>query len=318
MTENDATEKEIRIGDERLHKSVLLHEAIDRLKLKAGDVYVDGTLGGGGHAEEVAKRFGKNVKIIGLDLDSDAFARAELRLKPLTSNFVFVEASFGDIDSALGSLSIDPVNGILLDLGLSSFQLEVSGRGFAFSKDEPLLMTFSKDRKQTEGKISFTARDIVNNWDEENIADVIYGYGEEQFSRRIAKSIVEARTKKLIETTGELAELVKNAVPFWYRHKRTHPATKTFQALRITVNDELETLKRGLEKSFAALAPEGRLAVISFHSLEDRIVKNYFKQLDQEGKAIIVTKKPIVPNEEEISSNPRSRSAKLRIMEKNK
>ena len=200
----------------------------------------------------------------------------------------------------------------MLDLGLSSDQFETSGRGFTFKNDEPLLMTFKKNPDQGD----LTAYQIVNTWEEENIADVIYGYGEEKYSRRIAKAIVNYREKKAIEKTSELVEIISNSVPVFYKRGRIHPATRTFQALRIAVNDELNTLKRGLERGFARLASGGRIAVISFHSLEDRIVKNFNKEKEELEQARIITKKPIVPSEDEVRENPRSRSAKLRILEK--
>jgi 16S rRNA (cytosine1402-N4)-methyltransferase len=210
-------------------------------------------------------------------------------------------------------LNIKKVNGVVFDLGLSSDHFENSGRGFSFKKDEPLLMTFEKDLT----KARFTARDIVNDWDEENIADILYGYGEEKFSRRIAKNIVEARKEKAINTTTDLVEIIEKSVPVWYKKgRKTHFATKTFQALRITVNDELETLKDGLKKGFDALEKQGRLVVVSFHSLEDRIIKNFMRDKKNEREGILITKKPIVPSREEIKENPRSRSAKLRIIEK--
>jgi 16S rRNA (cytosine1402-N4)-methyltransferase len=208
----------------------------------------------------------------------------------------------------------------MLDLGLSSDQFETSGRGFSFQKNEPLLMTF----KENLGPEDLTAKQIVNTWDEENIADIIYGYGEERYSRKIAKGIVGARAVKPIETTFDLVEIIKNSTPSRYAHGKIHPATRTFQALRITVNDEINALKEGLEKGWERLAPGGRMAVISFHSIEDRIVKHFYKSKEwmekadgtSERTANIITKKPITASHQEISENPRSRSAKLRIIEK--
>jgi 16S rRNA (cytosine1402-N4)-methyltransferase len=292
------------------HQTVLLHETIDALDIKAGDVVIDGTTGGGGHSEEIIKRAQGNVTLVCLDLDQDALDRSKQRLESSASSMTkmfFVRGNFIDLEKLSKSVGINSADKIVLDLGLSSFQLQESGRGFTFQKNEPLSMTFSK-----EGTDSFTASDMINSFEEENIADIIYGYGEEKFSRRIAKSIVEAREIKKIETTTELAEVIKRAVPVWYRHGRIHPATKTFQAIRIAVNNELEVLKNALKSAYDFLNPNGRIAVISFHSLEDRIVKNFFRQLAEEEKGLLYTKKPITPNTFEIKNNPRSRSAKLR------
>lgn len=294
-----------------IHKTVLLKESIEGLDIHQGDIYLDGTLGSAGHTEYALKITSGNMKVIGLDQDIEALERSKNRLKDY-SNVNLVESSFGDLDRVLDGLNISAVNRIMLDLGLSSDQFETSGRGFTFKNDEPLLMTF----KRNPGQSDLTAYQIVNTWEEENIADVIYGYGEEKYSRRIARAIVNYREKKAIEKTGELVVIISNSVPIFYRRGRLHPATRTFQALRIAVNDELNTLKKGLEKGFARLASGGRIAVISFHSLEDRIVKNFNKEKEELGQARIITKKPIVPSEEEVRENPRSRSAKLRILEK--
>lgn len=293
------------------HISVLLNEAIDGLQIKNGEVVLDGTINGGGHSFEIAKRFPK-VKIVGLDLDKDALVRAEARLKEVEADFVLYESNFKDLDSALQALNIEAVDKILLDVGLSSNQFESSGRGFSFQKNEPLLMTFKAEPDDGD----LTAAVIVNSWPEEKLADVIYEFGEERYSRQIAKAIVEARKKKSIVTTFDLVSVIESSVPTSYRHGRINPATRTFQALRIAVNGELDNLKLGLRRGFESLKPKGRIAVISFHSLEDRIVKNYFKELVNEAKGVLVSKKPIVPTDEEIRNNPRSRSAKLRIIEK--
>ncbi|MEK9184793.1 MAG: 16S rRNA (cytosine(1402)-N(4))-methyltransferase RsmH [Patescibacteria group bacterium] len=295
-----------------IHKTVLLNEVINGLAINPRDVIVDGTLGGGGHSEAIAKIFGSGMRIIGLDLDQDALYRARMRLDALTTNTSFYNTSFRNLDEVLDDLHIPKVHKIIFDLGLSSNQFEESGRGFSFQKDEPLLMTFKKELKPDD----LTAREIVNNWDEANIADIIYGYGEEMYSRRIAKKIVEKRKIKSIETTFELVEIIKEATPFWYHHRKIHPATKTFQALRITVNDEIGSLKEGVKRGFERLEKAGRFAIISFHSLEDRIIKHYFKEKFDNKEGILVTKKPIVPSHSEIDENPRARSAKLRIIEK--
>ncbi len=292
------------------HKTVLLHEAIDGLDIKSGDIFVDGTLGGGGHTEEVIKRFGDKVYVIGIDLDREAIERTRIRLTSTKHNIKYVEDSFRNIDIVLKNLNIGGVDKILLDIGLSSNQFEDSGRGFSFQKDEPLIMSFKKDLTEKD----LTAREIVNDWDEENIRAILEGYGEEQFAWKISKAIVERRKIKPIETTFELVEIIKSATPKFYHNRRIHPATKTFQALRITVNDEIQSLKDGVLKSFQALNKNGRLAVISFHSLEDRVVKQFFKDQEDKGSGKRITKKPIIPSEEEISLNPRSRSAKLRII----
>ncbi len=298
-----------------IHKTVLLKEAIDGLDIKGGDIFVDGTLGGGGHTEEVkrqAKEKKIDVQIVGIDLDPEAIERTKLRIGESKPGVRYALGSFRNLDTILETLGIEKVDKILLDIGLSSNQFEDSGRGFSFQKDEPLIMSFKKDLTETD----LTAKEIVNIWDMENIQAILEGYGEEQFAWKIAKAIVARREEKPILTTFELVEIIKLATPKWYSHKRIHPATKTFQALRITVNDEIESLKEGIRKGFERLGKGGRLAVISFHSLEDRQVKQFFKQKEEEGVAERVTKKPIIPTKEEIDANPRSRSAKLRIIQK--
>ncbi len=294
-----------------IHTTVLLHESIDGLDVHHGEIYLDGTLGSGGHAEYALEKTRGVLKVIGLDKDAEALERSKKRLKNY-STVTLKEASYADLDTVLNDLKIHKVDRIMIDLGLSSDQFETSKRGFTFKNDEPLLMTFKKDLKEDD----LTAYQIVNTWEEQNIADIIYGYGEEKYSRRIARAIVAYREKKSIDTTKELVEIISGAVPGFYRKGRIHPATRTFQALRITVNDELNTLKKGLAKGFERLERNGRMAVISFHSLEDRIVKNFNKEKAEVGEAKIITKRPITPTEKEISENPRSRSAKLRIIEK--
>ncbi len=294
------------------HKTVLLHQAIEGLTIQPGDIFVDGTVGGGGHIEEAVRRCGNSIKIIGIDLDAAALSRAKARIASQEANITFMEGSFRNMDTILDSLGIGQVNKILLDIGLSSNQFEESGRGFSFQRDEPLLMTF----KENPGESDLTAREIVNTWDEENIKTILQGYGEEQFAWKIAKAIVERRQVKPIETTFDLVEIVKSATPGFYQHRKIHPATKTFQALRIAVNDELQSLKEGISKGFERLSPQGRLAVISFHSLEDRTVKQFFVEKESIGAGKRITKKPITPTDTEIEENPRSRSAKLRIIEK--
>lgn len=294
-----------------VHKTVLLHETIQGLNLNSKSVVVDATFGGGGHTLEICKLY-KDIKIFAIDQDKDAFKKAESKFKGIKCDIKFINLNFRQIGEQEDLKNFD---GIMFDLGLSSDQLENSGRGFSFLKDEPLLMNM-KSKKENPSSEDITALEVVNTWEEKNLADIIYGYGEERFSRRIAKGIVEARKKSKIETTFDLVKIISESVPAVYRRGKINCATKTFQALRIAVNDELGALKEGIEKGFQGLNVGGRMAVISFHSLEDRIVKRFFKQLEQEGKVILINKKPIIPTKEEIINNNRSRSAKLRILEK--
>lgn len=294
------------------HISVLLDESIDGLQIKGGDVIVDGTLGGGGHTIEVLKRFGKKVKMICLDLDEDAIARSKKLIDEYDADVTFVNSGFQDIDKVLQDLGIEKVDRILLDLGISSFQLEEGERGFTFQRDEPLLMTMKRNPSEED----LTAHEIVNTWSEETLADIIYGFGEERYSRKIARAIVEARGEKEIKTTFDLVKIIEGAVGGFYKGKKIHPATKTFQALRIATNSELSNLEQVIQKGFSCLNKEGRMAIITFHSLEDRIVKKAFVELGLKNLGKIITKKPIAPSEQEIQSNPRSRSAKLRLIEK--
>lgn len=294
------------------HISVLLTTLIDELQIKSGDTIVDGTLGGGGHTLEIIKRFGKNVKIICLDLDRDAISRAKKLIDIKQSDVIFKIVGFQDIDKVLDGLEITKVDRILLDLGLSSFQLEESGRGFSFLKNEPLLMTMKKDPNDKD----LTAKEIVNTWNEETLADIIYGFGEEKYSRKIAKSIVKAREEKEIETTFDLVKIIDEAVGKNYKGMRIHPATRTFQALRIATNSELSNLEQVIQKGFNRLRVGGLMAIITFHSLEDRIVKKAFIELKLKGYVSVITKKPMIPTALEVKLNPRSRSAKLRLIEK--
>ncbi len=271
-----------------IHKTVLLKESIDNLNILKGEIYLDGTLGSAGHAEYALKVTDGDLKVIGLDRDTEALERSKSRLGE-SSNIILRESNYCELDKVLDSLKIEKVNRIMLDLGLSSDQFETSKRGFTFKNDEPLLMTFKKN--PIEGDL--TAYEIVNTWQEESIADVIYGYGEEKYSRSIARGIVNYRKKKLIETTGELVEIISQSVPAFYRRGRIHPSTRTFQALRIAVNDELNALKRGLAIGFERLEKNGRIAVISFHSLEDRIVKIFNKEKAESSEAKIITKRPV-------------------------
>lgn len=294
---------------ENTHKTVLLKESIEGLAIASGDTFVDGTINGGGHSELVAKMFNSQVYIVGIDLDDGAFVRCRPRLEALGANFVLQQGNFKDMREILGRVHIDKVNRILLDLGWSTNQFEHGERGFSFQKDEPLLMTYSSNALHT-------AYDIVNRTPEKELADLIYLYGEERYSRRIARTIVEHRARKPIETSKELADIITRALPHRPFFMRIHPATKTFQAIRIAVNDELRTLEAALPEAFDLLQKGGRLAVISFHSLEDRIVKRFMRSMHDAQKGVLVVKKPIIPTPEEEKENPRSRSAKLRIIEK--
>jgi len=294
------------------HISVLLKESIDNLNIKAGDIIVDGTLGGGGHSKEIVKRFGNKVKIIAIDLDKDSVLRTKKNLEGYKYDIIFETNNFENIEQILEKLKIPKIDKVILDLGLSSFQLDVSERGFSFLKDEPLLMTMKKN----PNKEDLTAIDVVNDWGEESLADIIYGFGEEKYARVIAKAIVLARVEKRIETTKQLVEIIDQAVGKMYKRLKIHPATRTFQALRITVNKELMNLGEGILKIFSFLNKDGQIAIISFHSLEDRIVKKIFRQIVNEEKGILINKKPISPSEEELQINRKARSAKLRIIKK--
>lgn len=301
------------------HKSVLLKEVIEGLDVKEGETFVDATLGNAGHSKAIIDSLGesaRDLKIIGIDADETATEEAKRILEPYTQNHtIHIETTYFDsLGEVLQKHHITSVDKVLFDLGFRSDQVDNAQRGFSFQKDGPLDMSFNSGEFGKNNKL--TASEIVNEWQEESIADIIYGYSEERFARRIAKAIVEARADRKIKTTTELAQIVSDAVPAFYRRSKIHPATKTFQALRITVNNELERFKKTLPMAFEQLSPGGRIAVISFHSLEDRITKRFCKEKAQSGKARLINKKPIVASEEEISDNPRSRSAKLRIIEK--
>lgn len=293
------------------HIPVLLKEVIDGLDLKPGMTVLDATLGGAGHSREICKAIGQDGLLLGIDQDKAAVARAEVVLKDLCKFNLFV-ANFRELSTVLQSAGVPQIDAALFDLGLSSFQLEDSKRGFTFLKDEPLMMTF----EETPGEGKLTAREIVNEWAEESLADIIYGYGGERYARRIATRIVEARKLAPIETTFQLVEIIKNSVPLIYQRRRIHFATKTFQALRITVNDEIGAIKKAMEEVWSKVKVGGRVAVISFHEIEDRAVKTFFRSRKQLGDAEILTKKPVVAGDDEVLENPRSRSAKLRIAKK--
>lgn len=305
------------------HQTVLLHEAVEALQIKEDGIYVDGTLGGGGHSEAILSRL-KNGLLIGIDQDDRAIAAAGERLHPGKNRLFLVRDNFVHIDEILKEQGIEKVDGFLFDLGVSSPQLDEEERGFRYQEEAPLDMRM--DRRQ-----SLTAYEVVNEWPEEELTRIIREYGEERFARSIARRIGERRKTAPIATTRELVEVIKEAIPAPARRTGPHPAKRTFQAIRIAVNRELEVLGRVLHLAVGRLKPGGRIAVISFHSLEDRIVKETFQEYAQGctcppdfpvcvcGKTPllkIITKKPIIPTAEEIERNPRSRSAKLRVAEK--
>lgn len=290
-----------------MHIPVLLHESITALSVTPGDIVVDGTFGGGGHSGVLLEKT-PLATLICVDLDEDA----EVRFKEKFGNdprASFVHDNYKNAQAIIEAAGVATVHKVLLDLGTSSFQLDQDTRGFSFRTDTPLMMTLS----QTGAHTGFTAYDIANEWEEASIADIIFHYGEDRAARRIAKAIVLAREHGPIKTSGALAAIIEAAVP---RRGKIHPATKTFQAFRIAVNDELQTIKTALDAWWSLLAPNGRIAVITFHSLEDRIVKLWMREKVQEERGRVITKKPITPSEEELRANPRSRSAKLRILEK--
>ncbi len=290
---------------ETIHTPVLLQEVLASLDVAYAQVVVDGTLGGAGHAEALARMMAKGSLFIGMDRDRDALTRAEKRLAHVPPRIVFKESNYRTLKVALAGLGVR-ADAVLLDLGFSSDQLERSGRGFSFERDEPLLMTLSAETKMGE----VTAKEAVNEWSEESLADVIYGFGGERQARRIARAIVRAREEVPIETSAQLAHVIERAV---HRRGKVHPATRTFQALRIAVNDELGALEQLLGDVPELLTPGGRVAIISFHSLEDRLVKHAFRAYEKGGVGT-TQKKPIVPSPEEVARNPRARSARLRIL----
>lgn len=295
-----------------MHIPVLLHESIDALNIHSGDIVVDATINGGGHSEEIAMRWKDKVHIIGLDVDSDALKAADIRLNKAGARFTLIRSNFRNLASVITESGETRPSGVLFDLGMSSRQLDSSGRGFSFQRDETLLMTLSNDTTER----MFTALEIVSDWSEENIATILRAYGDEQFANRIAKGIVAKRLEGPIDTTFKLRDVILANVPHFYKKGKTHPATRTFQALRITANDEIRALEEGLLGALNILAPGGRMAVISFHSVEDRIVKRFMRNMADEGHGIVQTKKPITPTTAEVTANPRSRSSKLRIFEK--
>ena len=306
------------------HKSVLLYETVDSLNIKPDGIYVDGTLGGGGHAYEVCSRLGKHGRLIGIDQDADAIAAATKRLEPFADKVTVVRSNYENIASVLHDLGIEKVDGIYLDLGVSSYQLDTASRGFTYREDAPLDMRM--DQRNTQ-----TAADIVNTYSETELYHIIRDYGEDRFAKNIAKHIVQRRQEKPYETSGELIETLKAAIPAKIRATGGHPAKRTFQAIRIELNHELDVLNRSIDTMIDLLNPGGRLSIITFHSLEDRIVKKRFRDNEnpcicppefpvcmcgRKSKGTVITRKPIVPGEEELEYNKRSKSSKLRVFER--
>ena len=284
---------------------VLLKETIEFLNPQPGKFIIDATIGGGGHAAEILKKIGDSGMLLGIDWDKEAIADCQSRFADY-KNVILVNGNYADLPEILKQKELPKVDGIAVDLGFSSRQLEKSGRGFSFLKDEKLDMRY---QQETE---NLTAAEVINQYSEKELADIFWKYGEERNSRKIAKKIIEERKNKRILTTFDLIEIIRKAVPKNYEQGRINPSTKVFQALRIYVNDELGNLEKILKNMSKIL--KGRAVIISFHSLEDRLVKNYFRNLSKENGAEILTKKPIRPSEEEIRGNPRSRSAKLRAI----
>ncbi|MFT4106464.1 MAG: 16S rRNA (cytosine(1402)-N(4))-methyltransferase RsmH [Lacrimispora sp.] len=308
------------------HKSVLLYETIDSLNVKPDGIYVDGTLGGGGHALEVCRRLGEHGRLIGIDQDADAIKAAAERLKDYKDKVTIVRSNYENIQTVLDDLGIKRVDGIYLDLGVSSYQLDMPERGFTYREDDaPLDMRMDQRKEQT-------AADIINTYSEFDLYRIIRDYGEDKFAKNIAKHIVKNREAGPIRTTGELTEIIKAAIPAKVRAVGGHPSKRTFQAIRIELNQELEVLSRSIDGMIDLLNPGGRLSIITFHSLEDRIVKTRFKTNEdpctcprdfpicvcgKKSKGKVITRKPIVPDEEEIEGNKRAKSSKLRVFERN-
>lgn len=305
------------------HVSVLLNECLDALNIKEDGIYVDGTLGGAGHSSEILKRLSENGRLIGIDQDTDALKAAGLRLQNF-NNVTYVHNNFYNIKQILDDLDVEEVDGILMDLGVSSYQLDTGERGFSYMKDALLDMRMNRENE-------LSAYEVVNTYSEEELYRIIRDYGEEKFAKRVATFIVNAREEKNIETTLELVEIIKNAIPAKARREGPHPAKRTFQAIRIEVNSELSILNRAIEDGVSKLSKGGRMAIITFHSLEDRIVKNKFRDLavscrcpkefpicvcGEKAKVKVISRKAIEPSKEEVEINPRSRSAKLRVIEK--
>ncbi len=294
------------------HTSVLLKESIEGLLLEAHDVAIDATAGQGGHSKVIADAVGQGGTLIAVDADESSLAATKAALADTAAQVILINGNFRNLKEHAARAGVTTADAIVFDLGWHQGQLQ-SGRGFSFNEDAPLLMTLAQNPEPYQ----VTARDIIAGWDEAELANLFREYGGERFSGRIARVIVETRRRTPIETSKQLAEVIKSAVPARFRGGRIHPATKVFQALRIAVNDEIEALKEGLVAALDLLAVGGRVAVISFHSLEDRVVKETFKSAEDRGIGVRITKKPIVPGRTEAKANPRARSAKLRIFEKN-
>ncbi len=294
----------------KIHVPVMVAEVIEHLNLAPGKIIIDATLGGGGHSLEVLKRIGPSGRLIAIDRDQTALEGARQRLVQYAGQCQFIHGNFKDIDKIAGDLKIRKVDGILIDLGVSSMQLEDPERGFSFQADGPLDMRMDKDSY-------ISAYDLVNNLNEEELSHLLWNFGEERFHNRIARFLVKEREKHPITSTLELSSIVCRAMPPRFRHQRIHPATRTFQAVRIAVNRELEALQETIGKAVDLLDKNGRICIISFHSLEDRIVKHTFKDLQLQGTINIITPKPLTPSEEEVRQNSASRSSKLRAAERN-
>ena len=307
------------------HYSVMLKETIEELKVKSDGIYVDGTLGGGGHAYQVASRLSEKGRLIGIDQDADAIAAAGERLKEFGDKITIIRSNYANMKEKLHRIGVEKVDGIVLDLGVSSFQLDTPERGFTY-RDENAPLDMRMDDRQ-----SLTAKDIVNGYSEMDLYRIIRDYGEDKFAKNIAKHIVQERAEKPIETTGELTEIIRASIPMKVQVTGGHPAKRTFQAIRIELNKELEVLQNNLDDMIDLLNPGGRICIITFHSLEDRIVKTNFKRNEnpctcpsdfpvcvcgKKSKGKVVTRKPILPSEEELEVNSRSKSAKLRVFER--
>ena len=310
---------------EFVHKSILLDEVIENLNIREDGCYVDGTLGGAGHSYQICTHLGEKGRLVGIDQDADAIQAATKRLEPYKDKVSIVRSNYVNFDNVLDELGIDKVNGILLDLGVSSYQLDEASRGFTYREDVPLDM-------RMDDRNALTARDIVNTYSENDLYRIIRDYGEDKFAKNIAKHIVAARQKQEIKTTGELNEIIKAAIPKKVRATGGHPSKRTYQAIRIELNHELDVLRDNLDDMIDLLNPGGRICIITFHSLEDRIVKSNFKKNENpctcppsfpvcvcgnKSKGTVITRKPILPSEKELEENSRSKSAKLRVFEKN-
>ena len=306
------------------HKSVLLEETVDGLAIKPDGIYVDGTLGGGGHAFEVCSRLNEKGRFIGIDQDAAAIEAASERLRDFGEKVTIIRSNYCEMKSRLHEIGVDKVDGIVIDLGVSSYQLDTAERGFSYRVDAPLDMRM--DQRQ-----QLTAREIVNTYSEADLFRVIRDYGEDKFAKNIAKHIVIERQKAPIETTGQLNEIIRHAIPMKFQKTAGHPSKRTFQAIRIELNRELDVLRESLDDMIEMLNPGGRICIITFHSLEDRIVKSAFRKNENPcicpshfpvcvcgnvSKGKVITRKPILPSEEELEYNSRSKSAKLRIFER--